>query len=87
MAADPSVYSDCFSSLYLATLSSVLLYEHLSAYQSEHQSHKELVLILKSRLCRGSSKFVGDSRRLEGGKTPKPWITAEKTSVLILKKL
>lgn len=86
MAADPSVYSDGFSSPYLATLPSVLLYEHPSAYQSEHQRHKELVLILKSSLCRGSSKFVGDGRRVEGGKTPKPWITTENTSVLILKK-
>lgn len=87
MAADPSVYSDGFSSVYLSTLSSVFLYEHPSAYQNEHQSHKELVLILKSRLCRGSSKFVRDGRRAEGGKTPKPWITSKKTSVLILKKL
>lgn len=86
MAADPSVYREGFSSLYLSTLSSVLLYEHPSAYQNEHQSHKELVLILKSRLCRGSSKFVRDGRRVEGGNTSKPCITIEKTSVLILKK-
>lgn len=45
MAADTSIYSDCSSSLYLATLSSALLYEHPSGYQSRHQSHKELVLI------------------------------------------
>lgn len=70
MAADTSIYSDCSGSLYLATLSSVLLYEHPSSYQSGHQSRKELVLIEESRLCRGSSKFAGDGRRREAGGKP-----------------
>ena len=45
MAAHTSIYSDCSSSLYLDALSSVLLCEHPSGYQSGHKSHKELVLI------------------------------------------